>query len=236
MFGLRLEEGAQPLAQLPQNGHRIVISEENFIGPLNQPHGRGMRHRYKSADDRLAELSRAIGRDVDVCLAIRRPTAFINSAYCQMLLGGRVQPIAVFQRRNPLASVDWVDLVSRLRAAQGVGALTVWRYEDYTAVFPQIIKHLVGEDAADCVAPRPRHINRGLSERAVDYVLTNAPEPSGAKMAQLARQKLPVEDGHAPFDGFAAEEHAIGDAAYARQLATISAMQGVTLLRPPNDA
>ncbi|WP_037293938.1 hypothetical protein [Roseobacter sp. CCS2] len=222
------------LAMLQKDGHRIVLSEENFIGPLNQPHGRGMRHRYKAAGDRLTELSTAVGQDVDVFLAVRRPTAFINSAYCQMLLGGRVQPVAVFQRRNPLSSVDWVDLVTRLRAAPGVGTLTVWKYEDYGAVFPQIIAGLVGAEAADCVAPRPRRINRGLSTAAVAQVLADEGGATAPKVAQAARQMFPIEDGHDPFDGFAPEEHAIGDAAYARQLASIAAMQGVTLLCRPS--
>ncbi|MEL6685770.1 MAG: hypothetical protein AAFQ00_10775, partial [Pseudomonadota bacterium] len=58
LFGFRpgtkgggaMRPAAEQLALLQQDGHRIVLSEENFIGPLNQPHGRGMRHRYKSAD------------------------------------------------------------------------------------------------------------------------------------------------------------------------------------------
>ena len=239
LFGFRpvtkdggaMRPAAEQLALLQQDGHRIVLSEENFIGPLNQPHGRGMRHRYKSADARLTDLAKAIGRQVDVFLAVRRPTAFINSAYCQMLLGGRVQPVAVFQRRNPLSSVDWVDLVSRLRAAPGVGALTVWQYEDYAALFPQIIAGLVGAETAHCVPPRPRHINRGLSDAAVARVLASEGDATAPTAAQMARQELPVDDGHPPFDGFAPEEHAIGDAAYARQLAQIATMPGVTLLR-----
>lgn len=240
LFGFRtgVEAGgakrpaAEQLALLRKDANRLVLSEENFIGPLSQPHGRWMKHRYKSAGDRLTQLSDAMGQKIDVFLAIRRPTAFINSAYCQMLLGGRVQPVEVFQKRNPLSSVNWVDLVTRLRAARGVGRLNVWQYEDYGAVFPQIAAGLVGADAAPCVVPRPHHINRGLSAAAVAHVLTQAVNETEERPARAARQMMPVEDGYAPFDGFAAEEHAIGDAVYARQLTAIAQMQGVTLLRP----
>lgn len=239
LFGLEHEKGepVQPrpadeqLALLRKNGHRLVFSEENFIGPLNQPHGRTMKHRYKAAGTRLSGLAQVIGQPIDVHLAVRRPTGFINSAYCQMLLGGRVQSIEKFQRRNGLGSVDWVDLVSRLRAASGVGRLTVWQYEDYGAVFPQIIAGLVGDDAASLVAPRPRHINRGLSAAAVARVLEQDDAAADEDCARAAREVLAVEDGHPPFDGFAPEEHAIGDAAYARQIAEIAQMDGVTLLR-----
>ncbi len=243
LFGFRagvanggaLRPASDQLALLRKDGHRLVFSEENFIGPLNQPYGRTMKRRYKAADARLHALARAIGQDVDVFLAVRRPTAFINSAYCQMLLGGRVQPIAVYQRRNPLSTVDWVDLVSRVRATPGVGGVTVWQYEDYGALFPQIIAGLVGPEAASVVPPRPRYINRGLSEAAVTAVLDQAEGEIAEKLAQAARQQFPVEDGHTPFDGFAAEEHAIGDAAYARQLKTIAGLDGVRLLQKAPD-
>jgi hypothetical protein len=217
---------------LCKDGHRLVMSEENFIGPLNQRHGLAMKHRYASAGDRLTELSNAVGQDIDVFLAIRRPTAFINSAYCQMLLGGRVQPVAVFQQRNPLSSVDWADMIARLRATEGIGTVTVWQYEDYGALFRSIMSAMVGPDAAPLVTPRPRYINRGLSAAAVAHVMAQENSAHDTKVAMAARQMLPIEDGHPAFDGFAEEEHAIGDAAYARQIRAIAQMKGVTLLLP----
>jgi len=240
LFGFRpgLPDGgahrspSEQLARMRKDGHRLVLSEENFIGSLNQPHGRAMKHRYKAADARLEALASAMGREIDVYMAIRRPTGFINSAYCQMLLGGRVQPVAMFQRRNPLSSVDWVDLITRLRAARGVGALCVWCYEDYGVLFPRIISGLVGEDNAPLVTPRPRLVNRGLSAPAVAQVLAQPDDVSDINIARLARGELPVEDGHPPFDGFTPPEHAIGDAIYARQITAIGQMSGVTLLRP----
>ncbi len=236
LFGFRpgaVDGGAQrsaaeQLALMRKDGHRLVLSEENFIGPLNQPHGRSMGHRYKSAGARVADLARATSQDIDVCLAIRRPTSFINSAYCQMLLGGRLQPVEMFQKRNPLSSVDWVDLVTQLRGASGVGKLTVWQYEDYHALFPQIMASLVGAEASALVSPRPKYINRGLSAAAVTHVMAQPDQMT----AREARKMFAVEDGHPSFDGFAPEEHAISDATYARQIKAIALMEGVTLLRP----
>jgi hypothetical protein len=240
LFGFRpgahsdeaLLPASEQLALLRKDGHRLVLSEENFIGRLNQPHGRSMGHRYKSAGARVDSLATAVGQKIDVCLGVRRPTAFINSAYCQMLLGGRIQPVQVFQKRNPLSSVDWVDLVTQLRHAIGVGQLTVWQYEDYGGVFPQISANLVGAEAAHLVSPRPKYVNRGLSAAAVAHVMIQPDAPTGEGRANAARKQFAVEDGHAPFDGFAEEEHAISDASYARQIKAIDGMAGVTLLRP----
>lgn len=223
---------AEQLALLCKGAHRLVLSEENFIGPLNQPKGRRMKQRYKPAGARLTGLSQAIGQPIDVHIAVRRPTGFINSAYCQMLLGGRVQPLKTYKRRHGVGTVDWADLVSRVRAAPGVGDVTVWRYEDYADVYPQIVTGLVGPEAASLVTPRRRRINRGLSAPAVAQVLAQAETAEGENSARVARKALPVEDGHAAFDGFSAEEHAASDVIYAQQIAAIAQMDGVTLLRP----
>ena len=220
------------LAFLLKDGQRLLLSEENFIGTLNHPRGLAVKDRYRSAGPRLASLANAIGQDLEICLALRRPTGFINAAYCQMLLGGQVMPIAAFQQRNPISSVDWPDLVARLRGTQGVGRLTVWRYEDYGALFPQIASALVGIEAADLVKPVERLIHPSLSAPAVEEVLRQTSELPPDKAGSAARKQFPVEDGHAPFDGFHEDEHAMGDAAYATQIKAISQMSGVMFLRP----
>ena len=220
------------MAQLRKDGHRVVLSEENYIGFLNNPRGSGVTKRYPDAGPRLTELATAIEQDIDICIAIRRPTAFVNSAYCQMLLGGRVMRPGLFQKRNPLRSVDWLDLVMRLRATKGVGRLTVWKYEDYAAVFPQIAAHLVGQDHAARVIPAGRHVNVGLSAAAVAEVLQRSADGPVEKIGFSARKLLPVSEDFPPFDGFEPEEHELGDAAYSAQLAGIAQLEGVTLLMP----
>lgn len=223
---------AEQMARLRKDGHRIVLSEENFIGVLNNPKGRAIGKRYGQAAERITELADAIGHDIDVFLGIRRPTGFINSAYCQMLMGGQVMPAAVFQKRNPVSGVDWLDLVTRLRAAKGVGRLTVWRHEDYARVFPQITAGLVGAEFAHHVVPINRRVNAGLSSAAVAEVLHRTAEGPVEKIGFTARKLLPVSEGYLPFDGFLPQEHATGDAAYAAQIAGIAALEGVTLLQP----
>lgn len=220
------------LEALSQGADRLVLSEENFIGVLNSPRGRAVRRRYKVAGERLTAFATAISRDVDVFIAIRRPTGFINSAYGQMLMSGQILPLNVFLRRNPPGSVDWVDVVGRIRAARGVGRVTVWRYEDYAVLFPQIVAGLVGADKAHHVQMVERSINPGLSAAAVAEVLHRSVHGDIDRIGFLARKLLPVQAGYPPFDGYTADEHARSDAAYAAQIAAISAMDDVTFLRP----
>lgn len=240
LFGLPRAKSAPDVKRTPQeqvarlrkDGHRVVLSEENFIGVLNNPRGRGVTSRYIHAGERMTELAAAIGQDIDVFVAVRRPTGFINSAYCQMLMGGQVMPAAVFQKRNPVGRVDWLDLVTRLRAAKGVGRLTVWKYEDYAAVFPQITAGLVGADCAHHVVAIDRHVNVGLSAAAVVEVLDRTAAGPVEKIGFTTRKLLPVAEGYPPFDGFSLQEHEMWDAAYAAQIRAIAALDGVTFLQP----
>lgn len=225
---------AEALAVLRAGADRLVISEENFMGVLNAPRDFSRRQRYEAAAGRLNALSDATGHKLDVFLGVRRPTDFINSVYGQLLFGGQIRPIGAYLRQNPLQSVDWLDLVRRVRGARGVGQVTVWRYEDYAALFDRIVAGLVGPEHAHHVQFVARNVNPGLSATAVAEVLhrhacgQDLPKNFGA----IARTILPLEAGFPRFDAYTPDEHARGDAVYAAQIDAIDALDGVTLLRP----
>jgi hypothetical protein len=174
----------------------------------------------------------ALGRDVDVFMAIRQPTSFLNAAYCQQLMGSGVMSMTEYRRINPPDSVDWSGLVARLRAAPGVGRLVVWCHEDYAAHFRTICAELLGPAAAGVVEPIDRYIHRSLSAAGVAEVLHRHALGEKGDLGSAARRLLPVEDGYPSFDGFTSAEHSACDTAYHSQIAAIRAMPGVTLLDP----
>lgn len=243
LFGFRPGQGRQiakrpprdQLATLAKDADRLLLSEENFIGALNHPKGNAMHIRYKPAGPRLGAFAASIAQDVDVLMAVRRPTAFLNSAYCQYLMGEQVMSVDTYQARNTLESVDWLDLVQRIRATPGIGRLIVWRHEDYAALFPQIIAKMVGVTAAAHVVPVERFVHRGLSAAAVAEILHRTDFAEKEGFSTVTRKLLSVEAGYPAFDGFIAEEHARGDAQYADQIAQIDALPGVTRLCPRAD-
>ncbi|MDX8350600.1 hypothetical protein SLH49_21630 [Cognatiyoonia sp. IB215446] len=239
LFGLKDDLPSGPrrspqaqLALMRKDATRVVFSEENFIGVLNSPRRMQVTQRYPHAAIRISRLAAALERPVDVLLGIRHPTAFLNSAYCQQLMGGRVVPFARYHQINPVKSVDWLDLVTRLRAAEGVGQVTVWCYEDYTALFPRICRALVGANAATLVRPLDRRIHEGLSAEAVAETLARHARDQTEKLGFAMRKTMPVGPKNPRFDGFGANTHAAGDVAYARQIAGIRALSGVTFLDP----
>lgn len=240
LFGLKQDDPDQVVRRTPseqlelmrKSAERLVFSEENYVGVLNGPRRLPLKVRYPDAGPRLAALANALGRKVDVLIGIRRPTGFLNSAYCQMLLGGRVMPMADFKHINPIESVDWLDMLTRLRAADGVGDLTVWRHEDYAALFPQICASLVGPAHAHHVQFLDRRIHTGLSADAVGEIAQRHDDGDAGKLGFGMRKLLPVGPDYPAFDGFDEIEHAIGEAAYAKQIAAIAQLAGVTSLQP----
>ena len=218
---------AEVRARLIGNAARVVVSEENFIGVLQTRKGRVRLPLYPRARQRLMMLIPVLapGQGVDLCFALRDPAAFLNSAYGQVLMGGHVIGTDAFKADNPLGAVDWVDIITRLRATPGVNRLTVWRQEDYGDLFPAILRALLGETPVT-VAPAAEVIHPGLSQAAVRHVLT------GAGQATEARALFPAGPDHPSFDAFTPEERALSREYYDAQLAEIAALPGIDLLRP----
>ncbi len=216
------------LAKLANGAERLILSEENFPGTLMNENGRLRRPLYPDGPRRIAELAvRMPEVPVDLYLSIRQPTALLNSAFSQRLHGRRDITLEDFLRRNAIALVDWVSLVTRLRAAPGVRTLTLWCYEDYTVLFPQIVTELTGGRAAGCVAPLPENMHGGLSELTVTLLLAD-----DTITLEEAIAACPVDENNPKFDAFDAEAHALGREYYDAQLAQIDAMDGITRLRP----
>ncbi|WP_296428350.1 hypothetical protein [Yoonia sp.] len=241
LFGLKVGRAtdtqrrapADQLALLRKGAARLVLSEENYIGGLNSPRGRPVKTRYPQAASRLSALAAGVDcGGLDVFLSIRHPASFLNSAYGQLLLGGRVMPMAQFTQLNPIASVNWLDLVLRIRRAAGVNRLTVWQYEDYQDIFPQIIGGLAGPQNVPLVAPLGRKIHVGLSAAAVAQVQQGAGAAAVQNVAVAARKSLPVTPEHVAFDGFTPAQHDTASQLYKAQIAGIAALNGVTFLRP----
>lgn len=148
-----------------------------------------------------------------------------------MFLGGLFRPFDVYKSHNPLSSIDWSDLIGQLRAAKGVGRVVVWRYEDFTQVFPKIAAGLVGPTLVPHNSWVKRTITTGLSADAVAQFLAHSADEDAAQLGYTARGALPVGGDHPAFYGYIATEHAAGDQAYSARLAEIAAMDGVTILR-----
>ncbi|MCG3268240.1 hypothetical protein [Yoonia sp. I 8.24] len=235
LFGLRERRAKRPpqdqLALMRKGADRIVFSEENFIGTLAHTISQDIEFGYPNANIKIARLSRALGKPIDLFLSVRNPTAMINSVYSQLLRGNKIIDFEDFKAMVPMTRGDWADLVTRLRETPGVGRLVVWAYEDYSALFDDICLAMLGTQ----ITPVAHHVNPRLSAQAVAQILAQNDAGMQGELAKDAANAFPVENGFARFDGFSDREHDFADMAYRAQVDAISEMPGVTLLSPAAD-
>jgi len=124
---------------------RIVISEENLLGrpmeALDDPP-------YPELELGLRLLCRLRGEGaLTVCMAIRRFDELAAGAYSTALRFGTPPEglKADFAHRAGGQPPRWSDIIERvIRALPGDAVLKVWRYEDYGAHRPEILRLLVG--------------------------------------------------------------------------------------------
>ena len=222
------------LADLSGGAPRLVLSEENFAGPLQVGWGRIPVPLYNAAPARVAALAAVIkdsgGPLLDLCLGIRDPASYLTSCYSQILHGRRVVRPDKFRDKNILEIVDWVDYVARLRAVPGVGTLSIWRFEDYPVLFPQICGVLVGDDQ---IAPLEGRSQQRLSVRAMEAILL-AKSLDVPNVVAGAAAAYPVSDTSPAFELYDDAARARSARLYAAQCDRLNACAGVTLLRPGN--
>lgn len=233
-FGLRgdvtAEQAKATFAEMSGAAKRVIISEENFIGTMHNRFAQMAFPLYPQGADRISALADRIAPDgVDVFLGLRNPAHYISSCYGQALMGGHKVVLEDVKTHNTISAIDWADLVARIKAARGVRSLTVWRYEDYRALFTQITDRLVGTQAG--LSPLEDRVHPGLSQDAVARILMRYADGKGRKAAVRARDKFPVGPDYAPFDAFDQWEHSAAQAQYDAQLTKIDAMTDVTLLK-----
>ncbi len=225
------------LGKMLNGAHRLVLSEENFWGVLHIKGGQIPLPLYPNAIPRLAALVAALRPvPLDLFVAVRDPAAFVTGAYSQLLLAGYCPPVDQFRKANGFDLIDWADLVERIVTVTGAASVTVWRYEDYQDVLPQILALMLGIEAAHAVQPIARKVHASLSSRAVAEALAGASKTetmaeAGQRAAQ-ARKAHPISSRNPKFDLWRGDERATSTAVYEAQLLRIENLPRVRMLRP----
>jgi hypothetical protein len=202
-----------------------VISEENFIGTLTNQNHKIRKPLYPNAADRISQLAEIIApKGIDVCLSIRNPAGYLNSAYGQYLrAGGRGRP-EEFVEENPLNRVNWTKLLQRLEQVNGIRSIIVWPFEDYEPLYSRILSLMLGATAASRINWSPDTVNEGLSKATVSRLLAGDDHP-------MRGSELSDSEEQIKFDIYNGTEHAKSGMFYADQLEEIAAMRHVHLLR-----
>ena len=228
---------ADALRRLRGDCADLLLSEENILGGTHRSRmvsRRGLL--YPFAVRRLRQVLALAGETQTVLyLAIRDPAGFNVSAFSlQVLLGNEIELAPYLRGRDP-AVLDWLGLVRRLAAMAEVTRVVVWRYEDYAAIRPALLRLLLPEGLA-CAVSDPPPSNEGLTQPGYDWLLRRVMLDTEADLRQLAaraRHRFRRADGHGPLRPLPAEDYARSAENYAAQVAALPGLRKVTLLRPP---
>lgn len=238
----RVLGGARSAAQ----DGRLIVSEENLLGPALRPAPGAAPALYAHAERRLGHVLAATGLGggpgsggVTLCLAVRAPCDWVVSNHSQRASTGRWMAWEAFADGVEPAALRWSGLVARLLAVPGVSGALVWAHEDYPAVFPSLLQRLLPEAARPLVVPAPRRANEGLSAAALAHIAAHSPgrtlEARRALVAE-ARARFPRGPDAPGFDPWPPAVREAAAAAHAADLERLRALPGVVWLAPPGRA
>ncbi len=162
----------------------LAISEEALLGEIRDVFADPP---YPGLADRLGVLPRlAGGAPVHLFLSVRSFDRLWPSAHAEALRHYPPEPgrIEALRRRARQAPPRWVDLTARIRAAVPGARLQVWRQEDYSAHWPEIVAAYLGRPVPGLRPARPPRF-------------TASPAAEGVRLAEADTRPLPPAERRA---------------------------------------
>jgi hypothetical protein len=226
------DEQERKLAALAAGQPRLVISEENIIGGFKDlMNGPNRAILYPKAVERLARLAQLVAPNpLHIAMAVREPSSYYVSVYNQLLLSGRFQTWERFSKGLDPTAVKWSDILRPIAEIPGVAAVSIWRYEDYHRLLPQILNTLLGQPRPDIPLHMEKRMHEGLSERAVQACCTWHAAGYGGRLGAVAREDFPVSDAYPKFSPWPEALMRESRAAYARDIEALGRAGNITVL------
>jgi len=226
------DEQERKLAALAAGQPRLVISEENIIGGFKDlMNGPNRAILYPKAVERLARLAQLVAPNpLHIAMAVREPSSYYVSVYNQLLLSGRFQTWERFSKGLDPTAVKWSDILRPIAEIPGVAAVSIWRYEDYHRLLPQILNTLLGQPRPDIPLHMEKRMHEGLSERAVQACCTWRAAGYGGRLGAVAREDFPVSDAYPKFSPWPEALMRESRAAYGRDIEALGRAGNITVL------
>ena len=226
------DEQERKLAALAAGQPRLVISEENIIGGFKDlMNGPNRAILYPKAVERLARLAQLVAPNpLHIAMAVREPSSYYVSVYNQLLLSGRFQTWERFSKGLDPTAVKWSDILRPIAEIPGVAAVSIWRYEDYHRLLPQILNTLLGQPRPDIPLHMEKRMHEGLSERAVQACCTWHAAGYGGRLGTVAREDFPISDAYPKFSPWPEALMRESRAAYGRDIEALGRAGNITVL------
>ncbi|MEO0358032.1 MAG: hypothetical protein AAF386_07015 [Pseudomonadota bacterium] len=222
------------LGDLVQGATSLLMSEENFMGLIINQDGR-LAHDtlYPNGARRLINVSRRLAHHrVHLALAVRNPADLLVSAYAQALLAGHYRTWDDFVAGLDPAKLTWSDLIAPIAKAGTFDTITVWQFENYPKIVPDVLTCLLGQGHPQINIDPMHKSHEGLSDQAVAACAKRFDAGERGRLGALARKDFPVSGAcpkYAPWPQSVVKATA---ASYAQDVARIQDLPQVTVLKP----
>ncbi|WP_420857331.1 hypothetical protein [Marivivens marinus] len=222
---------------LAKDGHRVILSEENFFGRLREDDGSLPQPLYPDGPAKVADLVSVLpGVEVELFISLRHPLRMIASMYSQLIYSRIYMTPEDFCAAHDPAILDWLRILTDLTQIDGLAAINVWRYEDYNRIQNRLIPALLGEAAADGFEPEPGRPNVGLSQEGMEWVFAQLAADPNADPIDTARARFPVAGGRERMQLYSDDIRAAEDRRYTAQIAAIRDLPKVRFIDPTAQA
>ncbi|WP_137680696.1 hypothetical protein [Aurantiacibacter suaedae] len=154
----------------------VTLSEENILGEAQDSYGGGI---YPNAAIGLSVLRDTLPqRPLEFFLAIRSYASYLASMYAESLRHGGFIPLEKYLKFNRLSPGSWVTLVDTIRKTFPEARIVTWRYEDFSALEPQILERLSGVPFAQMHRLSQSVVLPSASSEAIEEMIAMAPDLS----------------------------------------------------------
>ena len=226
------QQQKRKLADLAAGQPRLLISEENIIGGFKDlMNGPNREMIYPKAIERLTRLAQLVAPNpLHIAMAVREPCSYYVSVYNQLLMSGRFQTWERFSKGLDPTAVKWSDILRPMTKIPGVAQVSIWRYEDYHRVFPQVLDRLIGQPRPEIPSLLEKRLHAGLSERAVNACCTWHAAGYGGRLGAVAREDFPISDAYPKFAPWPEELVRESQAAYGQDIDALGRAHEITVL------
>jgi hypothetical protein len=181
--------------------HTLVLSDENFAGPLIDLWRK--EKLYPKAGKRMAILAQLFpDSDVAFFFSIRNYADFCASAYCEVLRHHQLWGLPELMASWDEATLSWPELFDRVRIAVRGRQVTFWRYEEFNQSATAVAEALTTIKLEAIEQAKKVRVRPSLGKKAIDMLQACGPFLTKREFAQFAHylaEKFPFEDGGGKF-------------------------------------
>lgn len=225
--------GEDPLMQLSEGAGRLVLSDENLLGPVLTDLHPGVL--YPRARGRIERLLGALApAPVTLFIGIRDPGSWLVSLYSQRIKGGHYMRFEDFCAGFVPTDLRWAGLVQRLLGLDGHQGIVVWSFEDYAKLGDKLLAEMLGKPPPKGVRLLDKRVNSSISAAAMETLLDmhGQGQPPRQDWGKSVSEKYPLSDKYPAYDPWSDAEKDLSQAAYQADIDQIKSMTNVTFLTP----